>query len=79
MTTKKSGKQPAYPVPADAVAPGQTLAQRSAITLAGDILAGPHGDVIMNNRSREVLVFAADAAIDLYEVVQERLAARGYA
>lgn len=79
MAAKTSGKQPAYPVPANAVAKGQTISQHAAFTLTGDILAGPHGDVILNDRSREVMVFAADAAIDLYEVVQERLIARGYA
>lgn len=81
MATKKepAGKQPAYPVPARAAAKGQTVAQFSAFTLAGDILAGPYGATIMESRDREVLVHAANTAIDLYEVVQERLVARGYA
>lgn len=81
MATRKKteGKQPAFPVPANAVAQGQTIAQVSAFRLAGDILAGPYGATIMESRSRDVLVHAADTAIDLLEVVQARLVARGYA
>lgn len=81
MATRKKaeGKLPAYPVPANAVSPGQTVSQVSAIALTGDILAGPYGATIMETKKRDVLVRAANTAIDMYEVVQECLAARGYA
>ena len=80
MATKKTrAEAPAFPAQPGAASAGLTKQELAAVVITGGIFAGPYGKDVMEARGRKALEKVADAALDTFDVVLERIHARAAA